>query len=154
EEIVEKALEKDRNLRYQHASEMHTDLQRLRRDTESGRVATISTKSQIGRGVLSHKRKLIFALIAVGVLMVAAIRGRSYLAHPATRLTEKDTLVLADFTNTTGDVVFDGTLRQGLSVQLEQSPFLSLVSDEQMQQTLRMMGQVADAKVTPDIGRE
>ena len=69
-------------------------------------------------------------------------------------LTDKDTIVLADFTNTTGDTVFDGTLRQGLSVQLEQSPFLSIISDQQIQQTLQMMGQKPDAKLTPEIARE
>jgi DNA-binding winged helix-turn-helix (wHTH) protein/tetratricopeptide (TPR) repeat protein len=69
-------------------------------------------------------------------------------------LTEKDTIVLADFANTTGDSVFDGTLRQGLSIQLEQSPFLSIVSDQQIQETLQMMGQSPDAKLTPGIARE
>ena len=69
-------------------------------------------------------------------------------------LTDKDTIVLADFTNTTDDPVFDGTLRQGLAVQLEQSPFLSLISDQQIQQTLQMMGQKPDAKLTPEIARE
>jgi hypothetical protein len=63
-------------------------------------------------------------------------------------------MVLADFTNTTGDTVFDGTLRQGLSVQLEQSPFLSIISDQQIQQTLRMMGQNPDVKLTAQITRE
>ena len=63
-------------------------------------------------------------------------------------------LVLADFTNTTGDPVFDGTLRQGLAVQLEQSPFLRIISDQRIQQTLKMMGQPADARLTPEIARE
>ena len=66
-------------------------------------------------------------------------------------LTDKDTIVLADFTNTTGDPVFDGTLRQGLSVQLEQSPFLSLISDQRIQQTLPLMGQPLDVRLTPEI---
>jgi eukaryotic-like serine/threonine-protein kinase len=69
-------------------------------------------------------------------------------------LTDKDTIVLADFTNTTGDPVFDGALRQGLSVQLEQSPFLNLVSDDQIQQTLRLMSQPTDARLTPEIARQ
>ena len=69
-------------------------------------------------------------------------------------LTDKDVLVLADFTNTTGDPVFDGTIRQGLAVQLEQSPFLSIVSDQQIQQTLKMMGQPHDARLTPEIARD
>src|SRR5499425_1746043 len=70
------------------------------------------------------------------------------------RLSEKDTIVLADFANTTGDPVFDGTLRQGLAVQLEQSPFLSFISEAQIQQTLRMMGQSAAAQLTPEIARQ
>ena len=75
-------------------------------------------------------------------------------SRKAHALTDKDTIVLADFTNTTGDPVFDGTLRQGLSVQLEQSPFLSIISDQQIQQTLKMMGQKPDASSTPEIARE
>ncbi|MEO7142844.1 MAG: hypothetical protein ABI165_05005, partial [Bryobacteraceae bacterium] len=70
------------------------------------------------------------------------------------KLTDKDTIVLADFTNTTGDSVFDGTLRQGLAVQLGQSPFLSLVSDQRVQRTLRLMGQPADARLTPELAKE
>ena len=80
--------------------------------------------------------------------------GWLFFSRKAHALTDKDTIVLADFTNTTGDTVFDGTLRQGLSVQLEQSPFLSIISDQQIQQTLQMMGQKPDAKLTPEIARE
>jgi len=75
-------------------------------------------------------------------------------SRKAHALTDKDTIVLADITNTTGDTVFDGTLRQGLSVRLEQSPFLSIISDQQIQQTLPMMGQKPEAKLTPQIARE
>ena len=88
-------------------------------------------------------------------LVVAVISAGGYFYfHRATKLTDKDTIVLADFGNKTEDPVFDGTLRRGLAVQLEQSPFLSLVSDERIQQTLRLMGQPADAKLTPEIARE
>ncbi len=80
--------------------------------------------------------------------------GWLFFSRKAHALTDKDTIVLADFANTTGDTVFDGTLRQGLSVQLEQSPFLSIISDQQIQQTLQMMGQKPDAKLTPEIARE
>jgi len=134
EEIIQKALEKDRELRYQHASDIRADLQRLKRDTESTRISAAARQLErpARRGVLG---KWIFALIGVTVLVVATIRGRSYLKHAAPTLTAKDRIVLADFTNTTGDSVFDGTLRQGLSVQLDQSPFLSLVSDEEVEQT-------------------
>ena len=90
--------------------------------------------------------------VALAVVVLAA--GGYFYLHRTPKLTDKDTIVLADFTNTTGDTVFDGTLRQGLSVQLEQSPFLRLVSDGQAQQTLRMMGQPQDAKLTSDIARE
>ena len=88
------------------------------------------------------------------VVIGLALGGWLLFSRKAHALTDKDTIVLADFTNTTGDSVFDGTLRQGLSVQLEQSPFLSIISDQQIQQTLQMMGQKPDAKLTPDIARE
>jgi eukaryotic-like serine/threonine-protein kinase len=71
-----------------------------------------------------------------------------------TTLTDKDTIVLADFTNSTGDPVFDGTLRQGLAVQLEQSPFLSLVSDDRIQRTIGLMGRPSDTRLTPEVARE
>jgi len=153
EEIIQKALEKDRNLRYQHASDIRADLQRLKRDTESNRISAVA-QQQGSPSRRSALQKWGFALVGVAVLVVAAIRGRSYLQPAAPTLSARDRIVLADFTNMTGDSVFDGTLRQGLSVQLEQSPFLSLVSDEEVQQTLRMMGQAPDAKITPGIGRE
>ena len=94
-------------------------------------------------------------MVPVTALAAVLIGGGLYWrSHRALRLTDKDTIVLADFTNTTGDPVFDGTLRQGLAVQLEQSPFFSLVSEERIKQTLRLMGQPADAKLTPEIARE
>jgi eukaryotic-like serine/threonine-protein kinase len=96
-------------------------------------------------------------LIVGGLVLVAVVAGGyfSYLQPSPTRgLTDKDTIVLADFSNSTGDPVFDGTLRQGLAVQLEQSPFLSLVSEERIQATLRLMGQPPDARLTPDLARE
>ncbi|MGB2889912.1 MAG: hypothetical protein WBC04_19630, partial [Candidatus Acidiferrales bacterium] len=101
----------------------------------------------------SHRWKILIptAMVAVAALVAGGLYFRSRHAAP---LTERDTIVLVDFTNTTGDPVFDGTLRQGLAVQLEQSPFLSIVSDERVQQTLRLMGQPPDAKLTPEIARE
>jgi Flp pilus assembly protein TadD len=149
DDIIHKALEKDRNLRYQHAADMRTDLQRLKRDTESVLVKT-SAKAGAATGIGLRWKLIVPAAGAVLALSV----GSYFYFHRAPRLTDKDTIVLADFTNTTGDPVFDGTLRQGLSVQLEQSPFLSIVSDEQVEQTLRMMGQSQDAKLAPDIARE
>jgi DNA-binding winged helix-turn-helix (wHTH) protein/tetratricopeptide (TPR) repeat protein len=89
------------------------------------------------------------------ILLLAIASGATWLLlHRKPLLTEKDTVVLADFANSTGDPVFDGTLRQGLSIQLEQSPFLSIVSDQEIQQTLQLMGQKPDAKLTPEIALE
>ena len=180
EEIINRALEKDRNLRYQYASEMRAELQRLKRDTEMaptlppvepeappaqrphkrGRPPSLSTPAIATSGADPAKsrlqywqKRLIWLAVATACTVVAVLILRGY-RTTSSKLTTKDTIVLADFTNTTGDRVFDGTLRQGLSVQLEQSPFLSLVSDEQMQQTLRMMGQASDARITPEVGRE
>ena len=102
-----------------------------------------------------NKPLLKYAIAAVAVLLLTA--GGVFLWQKraqAKPLTDKDVLVLADFANATGDPVFDGTLRQGLSVQLEQSPFLSIISDEKIQQTLGLMGQPVDAKLIPAIARE
>jgi len=147
EEIIDKCLEKDRNLRYQHAADIRTDLQRLKRDTDSHR-GIAPTKS--GARTLAGRWKVIVAAATVLGLSIAAF----FYFHRTPRLTDKDTLILADFTNSTGDPVFDGTLRQGLAVQLEQSPFLSLVPEDRVQQTLRMMSQPADAHLTPQLARE
>ena len=151
EEIVDKALEKDRKLRYQNAADIQTDLQRLRRDSESVResaVAHVEAKApnRAGRWALVS--------VAVLVLIGLVVGGRLFYPYKVHALTDKDTIVLADFANATGDPVFDGTLRQGLSVQLEQSPFLSIISDEKMQQALALMGQPGDAKLIPAIARE
>jgi eukaryotic-like serine/threonine-protein kinase len=149
EHIINKCLEKDRSLRYQHASEIRADLQRLQRDTGSQKALSRSKLQSVKN--IAGRWKLI--ALAVAMIMALSVAGVLYI-RGAPKLTDKDTIVLADFTNTTGDSVFDGTLRQGLSVQLEQSPFLSIVSDQQVQQTLQMMGQKPDAKLTPEIARE
>jgi Tfp pilus assembly protein PilF/predicted Ser/Thr protein kinase len=152
ERIINKALEKDRNLRYQSATDIRTDLQRLKRDTESARVPAATTAAVVRVG---ERRGIPWQVIVPAAITVVALAVGSYfIFHRTPKLTDKDTIVLADFTNTTGDPVFDGTLRQGLSVQLEQSPFLSIISDQQIQQSLQRMGQKPDAKLTPDIARE
>ena len=135
ERIIGRCLEKDRKLRYQHAAEIRTDLQRLK-----GAATGIA-----------KRRKTIVPAAAVGLALFAA--GYFY-SHRTPKLTDKDTLVLADFINKTGDPVFDGTLRQGLEVQLEQSPFLSVVPEERIQQTLHLMDRPADTRLTPEIARE
>jgi eukaryotic-like serine/threonine-protein kinase len=156
EDIINKALEKDRNLRYQHAADMRTDLQRLKRDSESGhRTAASSGTVAVAEAPAARVAKgwkIVVPVLTVALLAAGWLYYRSHLLNK--HLTEKDTIVLAEFTNMTGDPVFDGTLRQGLSVQLEQSPFLSLISDERIQRTLRLMGKPADAKLTREIARE
>ncbi|HLW81143.1 MAG TPA: protein kinase [Candidatus Acidoferrales bacterium] len=148
ERIITKALEKDRRLRYQTATDIRTDLQRLKRDLESSKlpVALKGEAPRIG--------KLWKAIVPASVVSVALAASGYFYFHRTPKLTDKDTIVLADFTNTTGDPVFDGTLRQGLSIQLEQSPFLSIIPDQQIQQTLQMMGQKPDAKLTPEVAQE
>jgi len=148
ERIICKCLEKDPTLRYQHASDIRTDLQRLKRETDTARLP-IGTRTDSATGI----RRLAGVLVPATVIVALSMGGYFYI-HRTPKLTEKDTIVLADFTNTTGDTVFDGTLRQGLSVQLEQSPFLSIVSEQQIQQTLQMMGQKPDARLTSAIARE
>jgi eukaryotic-like serine/threonine-protein kinase len=148
EEIINKALEKDRKLRYQSAADIRTDLQRLKRDTDSERPTTD------GGTTVSFGKHWKVIVPAAAATVVALAAGSYFYLHRTPKLTDKDTIVLADFTNTTGDSVFDGTLRQGLSVQLEQSPFLSLVSESGIQQGLRLMGQPAEAKLTPELARD
>ncbi|HYL16777.1 MAG TPA: protein kinase [Terriglobales bacterium] len=155
EDIINKCLEKDCNLRYQHASEIGTDLERFKRDTESRRIAAASSVSATVHEAPAAQRKR-FWKIAVPILVVAALiaGGLYYRSHQTKLLTEKDTVVLADFDNTTGDPVFDGTLRRGLSSQLEQSPFLNLLSDQRIAQTLSLMAQPKDARLTHELARE
>ncbi|MGB7730967.1 MAG: serine/threonine-protein kinase, partial [Candidatus Acidiferrum sp.] len=139
--IVNKALEKDKKLRYQSAVDTRTDLQRLKRDTESARPPVVPGRAA---GV-GEERGIPWKVVVPAAIAVVALAVSSYLYfHRTPKLTDKDTIVLADFDNKTGDAVFDGTLRQGLSVQLEQSPFLSIIPDQQIQQTLKMMGQNPD----------
>jgi DNA-binding winged helix-turn-helix (wHTH) protein/tetratricopeptide (TPR) repeat protein len=102
--------------------------------------------------IFIHKRTIGWA--AAGVLLLLAAGGIFWRWQQPRHLTDKDTVVLGDFANLTGDAVFDGTLRRGLAVQLEQSALLKLLSNEQIRQTLRMMGQTPNAQLTPEIGRE
>jgi eukaryotic-like serine/threonine-protein kinase len=176
ERIISRGLERDRELRYQHASEMRAELQRLKRDTDSersavnqGSVELSAVRSEVASAKENEKISAAstpegtqkagkpswktWGSVA-GVIVVAIAAGVYWHSRKTAKLTEKDTIVVADFTNTTGDPVFDGTLRQGLSVQLEQSPFLSVVPEEQIQQTFRFMGKSQDTKLTPEIARE
>jgi serine/threonine protein kinase/tetratricopeptide (TPR) repeat protein len=186
EDIINRALEKDRELRFQSAAEMRAELMRLKRDSDMSRVATGSSgavpvaqlesnakpvsgrSSAAGSGssramaspVLdsdllpaSASRAKLAGSIAL-LFVVVVLAGLYWRSRESAKLTEKDTVVLADFTNTTGDPVFDGTLRQGLSSQLEQSPFLNLLSDERVAQTLTLMAQPQEAHLTKELARD
>ncbi len=212
EDTINKALEKDPKMRCQSAAELRADLQRLRRDTSSGRVAAqtsgeipavaageearressarmsaatgstaaesaargssaarmsaasgsaaaaeagaeraaeVQAEKPAARGRPNH---IVIAGAAV-VVLALAIGGYFYF-HRAPKLTEKDTIVLADFTNTTGDAVFDDSLRQALAARLAESPFLNVLSDSKMRSTLQMMGQPANTRVSESVARE
>jgi serine/threonine protein kinase/Flp pilus assembly protein TadD len=180
EEVVNKALEKDRNLRYQHAADMRADLQRLKRDTDSGRTAQhsvpeeavaasaaapaqsqASSSQQITASPAPPAaQKKAFArgwkfLVPAGALIVAVFAGALYWRSTKVHaLTEKDSILLTDFVNTTGDAVFDGTLKQALAVQLEQSPYLNLVPESRIQEALRYMGRPSGERITSDVAKE
>jgi serine/threonine protein kinase/tetratricopeptide (TPR) repeat protein len=182
EEVINKSLEKDSNLRYQHAAEMRADLQRLKRDTDSGRSAQMSVPTEIAASstaasapvsskssvtqqsapsaVVSAQSSKPFLrswkfITSTAVLLAAIVAiGFYWRSTSAHALTEKDTILLADFSNATGDTVFDDTLKQALAVDLEQSPFLNVFPEQRVQRTLKLMGRTADARVTQDIGRE
>jgi eukaryotic-like serine/threonine-protein kinase len=144
ERVIAKCLETDRDLRYQHAADLRIDLERLTRGSESALTGPKPSANAPGRWPVVAAAAAAIALAAVGYVVYP---------RPASALTDKDTIVLAEFTNSTGDPVFDDTLRQGLSVQLQQSPFLSLISDQRIRSTLPLMNQPADARLTPDIAQ-
>ncbi len=154
-EIIGKALEKDRERRYQTAAEMHAGLQDLKEDSAIRRRRT--TPQNSFRRLKSFAARIRKAWIpAIAVLLLAAIiaGGLYYRTRRAQRLTEKDTVVLADFANSTGDPLFDDTLRTALSVSLGQSPFLNVLSEHKIAETLKLMTFPADTKLTPDMTRD
>ena len=185
ERVINRALEKDRELRFQGAAEIRSELLRLKRDTESQKAALSRTvsesetkrdtvqaattpvptkpSSERQQGAMSASQITVpqikrtswklLAAIAIGVVVVAGGALFLHFRHPQ-RLTEKDTIVLADFTNSTGDPVFDGTLKTALSVALNQSPFLNVLSENKVAATLQMMSRPKDTKIVPDVARE
>ena len=190
EDIINKAVEKDRNLRYQHAADIRADLQRLKRDTESGRAvaagsSSVSVAQETGQhavataqsgpgsglgkvaaapsgsvsalpgGDTPAKKQWKILVPVVMVVLAATIAGGLYFrSRQSAKLTEKDSILLADFINTTGDAVFDGTLKQALAVQLEQSPYLNLLPESRIHEALKFMGRSGDERVTSDVARE
>ena len=172
EAIIRKALEKDRELRYQHASEIRADLQRLKRDTESDRAAattsgtipavlarpaaTSSSSSGTASAIApaappSRDRAIIVNLVIVAALIAGLLYWRS---HRKVQLTDKDTVVLADFANSTGDPVFEDTLKTALGVSLNQSPFLNVLSENETAAILKLMEKPPDTKLSSDVARE
>jgi serine/threonine protein kinase len=161
-EIIGKALQKNRELRYQNASEMRSDLQRLKRAMDSGR-ANLAGEERVElrstgqpRAALPTRASRKAQYVAVAILCGVIIGGGLYyrLHQQNQRLTERDTIVLADFANSTGDAIFDDTLKTALTVSLRQSPFLNVLSEGDVAKTMQQMTLPAGTKLTPDVARE
>ncbi|MGA2371599.1 MAG: protein kinase domain-containing protein [Candidatus Korobacteraceae bacterium] len=146
EDVIHRALEKDRNLRYQHAADMRADLQRMKRDSDLQRFTASAPQASTARKRLPW--------LAATVLVTGGLAAWYFVSHRPPKLTDKDPIVLSDFVNTTGDAVFDDALKQGLAVQLEQSPFIDLVSENKVNQTLKLMGHSAGERLSPELARE
>src|SRR5207253_1596069 len=185
ERIINKSLEKDRKLRYQTASDLRADLERLKRDSDSSRTAVVAAEEPVGlpsSGAFASpfqtpskgtavavqtpasgtsvaarsrftRRWWVGSLAAV-IVVLGVAAGTFFYLHRERKLTVKDSILLADFVNTTGDPVFDGTLKQALAVQLEQSPYLNIVPDQTIRKALQFMGRTAEERVTGSVARE
>ncbi len=175
ERVIDKTLEKDRTLRYQTAADLRSDLERVRRQMQSSARALPATAARPGDAPsppstppqaqesgtrpsrpggtlakLGGRRRL----AAGGGMLVAAVIAAFFFAQRAPALTDRDTIVVADFVNTTGEAVFDGALKQAVIVELEQSPFLSIVSGDRVQKTLALMMRPPNERVVDQTARE
>jgi eukaryotic-like serine/threonine-protein kinase len=151
EDVINKALEKDRNLRYQHASDIRTDLKRLQldRDSRHSGAAGDQPKSSLRRWPVSIASAVVALGIAAGLGAGLFWRGRA-----SAKLTQKDTIVVGDFANATGDAVFDDALKQALGLSQRQSPYLNVLSDDKVAGTLRLMTREPNTRLTPEVSRE
>src|SRR5437660_6260595 len=156
EVIINKLLEKDRELRYQGAAEVRADLKRLKRDTESGMVTAIDSDSRRLRpaGYEGSRRLWNYAVMALAVIAVVGLAMTFFVRRSKAVMSEKDSILLADFVNTTADPVFDGTLKKALAVDLTQSPYLNVFPEQKVRQTLQFMGRSPEHRVTTEVGRE
>jgi serine/threonine protein kinase/tetratricopeptide (TPR) repeat protein len=169
EDIISRALEKDRDLRYQSASDMCSDLKRLKRETELSHTPAPEEKKQKASAKRSVERQKAAVgeesvvtvytstrpwriLVPVAALLVSLVlAGLYWRTHKSAKLTDKDTIVLADFANSTGDSVFDGALKQALTIGLNQSPFLNVLSDSKVAEILKLMARPENTPLTPEV---